>query len=71
MPDELDLADAQAAQTLERELAAQKKRAASAPKLQPSGECQNERCGEEFPPGDQRLFCDSVCAAAHAKFSHH
>lgn len=53
--------------TLADNLAAHAERAASEPKIAASGICHNVRCGEEFPAGDNRLFCDSRCAAEHAR----
>jgi hypothetical protein len=29
----------------------------------PLGYCQNPYCGDEFPAGDKRLFCDGQCAS--------
>lgn len=69
--DDFDMASEQEAQALQRALDAQAQRAAAAPRIAPSGRCHNPRCLDDFPKGDQRLFCDHVCAAAHKRFSHH
>ncbi|MNK29167.1 hypothetical protein D3C87_475570 [compost metagenome] len=71
MADEIDMASAQEAMTLQRALDAQKARAASTPRPLARGFCLNIRCGEDFPPGDQRLFCGSHCEAEHKRFSNH
>ena len=60
--DDFDRASLQEQQVLERELAAQRVNAIHAPKVRPRGYCQNPRCGEDFPAGDPRLFCNSGCA---------
>jgi hypothetical protein len=51
----------------ENELArmAQQRLASHAPKLEPTGECQNPLCGE--PLDGARLFCGPDCAKEHAK----
>lgn len=67
MPDFFDHASDVEAQTLQDQLEAQSIRAALEPKIAPSGECQNTKCGEEFAPGDHRLFCNSRCAAEHQR----
>ncbi len=46
--------------------AAQQKQAARTPPAVPTGECLNPLCGE--PVGPPKLFCNSGCAAQHAKF---
>lgn len=43
----------------------QAKLAASEPKLDPTGECQNPMCGEPVEP--PRLFCNAKCASEHAR----
>jgi hypothetical protein len=67
VPDFNDQASEVEQQTLADNLAAQSERAALAPKLAASGICHNHRCAEEFAPGDNRIFCDSKCAAEHAR----
>jgi hypothetical protein len=67
MPDFNDHASEVEQQTLRDQLEAQKVRAANTPRLRPAGSCLNHRCAEDFPPGDQRVFCDSRCAAEHAR----
>lgn len=67
MPDFFDKASDTEQQHLRDQLEAQRLRAAAAPRLAPVGHCRNVRCGEEFPTGDSRLFCDSKCAAEHAR----
>jgi hypothetical protein len=58
---------AQEREQLDRQqaLKAQQLMAAAAPKLLPTGECQNPLCGE--PVDGERLFCGAACAAEHAK----
>lgn len=67
MPDFFDRASEHEQQALADQLHAQQLRAALTPKSAPSGECNNPKCGEEFPLGDKRLYCDSNCAAEHAR----
>lgn len=69
MPDDFDKASETEAKTLQDQLDAQRLRAACAPKLAPSGECMNPRCGEEFPAGDPRVFCGAQCANEHARLA--
>lgn len=33
------------------------------PERTPLGYCQNPLCCDEFPAGDNRLFCDGKCAS--------
>jgi hypothetical protein len=67
MPDFNDHASEVEQQTLQDQLDAQKVRAAATPKLAPIGSCRNFRCAEDFAAGDNRVFCDSKCAAEHAR----
>ena len=67
MPDFNDHASEVEQQTLRDQLDAQRIRAAAAPRLTPIGSCRNHHCAEEFPAGDNRVFCDSKCAAEHAR----
>lgn len=52
---------------LQSQLDAQAARAAGTKRVAPTGCCQNRNCLDEFPPGDQRLFCDSRCAAEYER----
>lgn len=69
MPDFFDHASEVEQQTLQDQLQAQAVRAASAPKMEANGVCHNVRCGEEFPAGDQRLFCGAACASEHQRLT--
>lgn len=69
MTDQFDRAQELDAMAALAAMEEQRIRAARAPKLAPSGECQNPRCGEEFPAGDNRLFCNSHCAAEHQRLT--
>lgn len=71
MPDFFDKASEHEQRALQDQLEAQRLRAACAPKLAPSGECMNPRCGEEFPAGDPRVFCNAKCAVEHARNENH
>ena len=63
----------QAQDHIEKELAAATAAAAAYIEQQkdrrpaPRGYCLNPDCLEDFPPGDQRLFCDAKCADRHAR----
>jgi len=67
MADQFDQAQETEALMTSSALAAQAKRAACAPAVEATGECQNPLCGE--PVEHPKLFCDAKCAAAHAKRS--
>jgi hypothetical protein len=69
MPDFNDHASEVEQQTLADQLEAQVIRASLAPKVAARGVCLNPRCGEEFSLGDPRLYCNSACAAEHARLS--
>lgn len=62
MADEFDQASDIEMRERERSIAAQAAKAAASPKLQPTGECQNPRCGEPFEHGSDKLFCGPACA---------
>jgi len=67
MADVFDAAQEAEARETAHALAAQQARAASAPKLEATGECLNPLCGEELEP--PRLFCGPSCAQEHARRS--
>ncbi len=67
--DDFDMASVQEAQALQRALDVQALRAAAAPRLHPVGHCHNPRCLDDFPAGDQRLFCGAECADTHKRLS--
>lgn len=69
MPDPFDHASETEQQTLQDHLQAQAVRASLAPGYMPRGYCMNPHCAEEFPSGDNRLFCDSRCAAEHQRLA--
>lgn len=69
MADFLDQASEVEMQTLQHNLKAHAARAAKAAKVQACGVCQNPRCGEEFPAGDMRIYCDARCAAEHHRLT--
>jgi hypothetical protein len=69
MADEFDRASDIEMRERESSIAAQNAKAAATPKLQPKGECQNPRCGEEFEPGSNRLFCGPKCAQSHSIYT--
>jgi hypothetical protein len=65
MADQFDRAQDEDARQTAFAIAAQQRQAASAPKLEATGECLNPLCGEDLDP--PRLFCGPSCAQEHAR----
>jgi len=63
MADDVDVANEQ--NQLFSDLAIQRARQNSGPKLDPEEEC--HACGAEFEEGSLKLFCDGKCAAAYER----
>ena len=68
MADQFDAASDAEMRDREAVIAAQLAKAAATPRLMPTGECHNPRCGEAFDVGSQKLFCNSKCAQQHSIF---
>jgi hypothetical protein len=68
MADQFDAASDIEMRDRELRLAAQLAKAAAMPRLIPTGECLNPRCGEAFEVGSLKLFCNSKCAQQHSIF---
>jgi len=63
MADEVDIANEQ--NQFFSDLAIQKARQNTGPKLEPQEECY--ACGEEFEEGSLKLFCNGKCAADYER----
>lgn len=63
MADDVDVANAQ--NQFFSDLAIQRARQKTGPKLEPEEEC--HACGEEFEDGSMKLFCDGKCAAQYER----
>lgn len=67
MADEFDRASELEQLATEMAIQAQLRASRETPRVEAMGYCLNPACGDDFPEGSQRLYCNAECEREHRR----